>query len=146
MAVRTQEKPAYCPLRLPDHRAGKHPANFLAGFKGYLQTDGYSGYGELNNVSLLLAAGFTQEGKFTKALKALPAEHSNKPVVASAGLNCCNQFFAIERQLKNLPDKQQYEKRVKLSKPVLDDSHVWLKKQRQRALPKSILGRRLPIV
>jgi len=44
------------PIVLYDYRttrAGKHPANFLAGFKGYLQADGYSGYGQLNNVTLI---------------------------------------------------------------------------------------------
>lgn len=130
------------PVVLYDYRttrAGKHPANFLAGFKGYLQTDGYSGYGQLNNVTLIGCWAHARR-KFTEALKALPAEQKNKPVAASAGLDYCNQLFAIERQLKDVPDKQRYEERLKMSKPVLDEFYVWLKKQRQQTLPKSIFG------
>jgi transposase len=130
------------PIVLYDYRttrAGKHPANFLAGFKGYLQADGYSGYGQLNNVTLIGCWAHARR-KFTESLKALPAEQKNKPVAASAGLDYCNQLFAIERQLKDLPDNQRYEKRLKMSKPVLEEFYVWLKKQRQQALPKSTFG------
>ncbi|WP_025434848.1 IS66 family transposase [Peptoclostridium acidaminophilum] len=130
------------PIILYDYRttrAGKHPANFLTGFKGYLQTDGYSGYGQLNNVTLIGCWAHARR-KFTEALKALPATQKNKPVAASTGLDYCNQLFAIERQIKDISDKQRYEKRLKLSKPVLDDFYVWLKKQRQQTLPKSAFG------
>jgi len=78
--------------------------------------------------------------KFAEALKALPAAQKDKPVAASVGLNYCNQLFAIERQLKDISDEERYEKRLKLSKPVLDDFYVWLKKQRQQTLPKSTFG------
>lgn len=130
------------PIVLYDYqttRAGKHPKNFLTGFKGYLQTDGYSGYGELNNVTLIGCWSHARR-KFMESLNALPAAQKNKPVAASVGLDYCNQLFAIERQLKDIPDKKRYEKRLKLSKPILDDFYVWLKKQRQQALPKSTFG------
>jgi len=132
------------PIVLYDYqttRAGKHPASFLAGFKGYLQTDGYSGYGQLNNVTLIGCWSHARR-KFVEALKALPAAQKDKPVAASVGLDYCNQLFTIERQLKDkdISDEERYEKRLKLSKPVLDDFYVWLKKQRQQTLPKSTFG------
>ncbi|MDQ0062460.1 transposase [Paenibacillus harenae] len=34
-------------------RGGEHPEAFLAGFKGYLQTDGYSGYNKVKNITQL---------------------------------------------------------------------------------------------
>lgn len=72
----------------------------------------------------------------------MPTAQKNKPVAASEGLNYCNQLFTIERQLKDrdISDEERYEKRLKLSKPVLDNFYVWLNKQRQQVLPKSTFG------
>ncbi|WP_164821593.1 IS66 family transposase [Paenibacillus koleovorans] len=34
-------------------RGGEHPEAFLTGFVGYLQSDGYSGYGKVKGVTQL---------------------------------------------------------------------------------------------
>ncbi|MBC7075955.1 MAG: IS66 family transposase [Syntrophomonadaceae bacterium] len=130
------------PIVLYDYqttRASKHPDNFLSGFKGYLQTDGYSGYGKLTGVTLVGCWAHARR-KFTEALKALPTAQKDKPVAAKVGLNYCNRLFAIERQLKDKSVKERYEKRLELAKPILDEFHIWLKKQRQQTLPKSAFG------
>jgi transposase len=104
------------PIVLYDYqttRASKHPASFLSGFKGYLQTDGYSGYGKLASVTLLGCWAHARR-KFTEALKALPADQKDKPVAASIGLGYCNKLFAIERQLKDMSAQERYEKRLEL--------------------------------
>ncbi len=120
-------------------RASKHPDKFLSGFKGYLQTDGYSGYGKLTGVTLVGCWAHARR-KFTDALKALPAAQKGKPVAASVGLDYCNKLFAIEKQLKDVSDQERYEKRLERSKPLLDDFYGWLKRQRQQTLPKSTFG------
>lgn len=130
------------PIVLYDYqttRASKHPDSFLSGFKGYLQTDGYSGYGKLASVTLLGCWAHARR-KFTEALKALPADQKDKPVAASIGLGYCNKLFAVERQLKDMSAKERYEKRLELSKPLLSEFHIWLKRQRQQTLPKSTFG------
>jgi len=70
----------------------------------------------------------------------LPTAQKDKPVAAKVGLNYCNRLFAIERQLKDKSVKERYEKRLELAKPILDEFHIWLKKQRQQTLPKSAFG------
>ena len=130
------------PIILYDYqttRASKHPDNFLAGFKGYLQTDGYSGYGKLTGITLVGCWAHARR-KFTEALKALPADQKDKPVAAKVALDYCNRLFAVERQLKGMSAEDRYQKRLQLSKPILDEFHAWLKRQRQLALPKSAFG------
>jgi len=130
------------PIVLYDYqttRASKHPISFLLGFKGYIHTDGYSGYNQLPGVTLVHCWAHARR-KFMEALKALPPEHKDKPVAASVGLEYCNRLFAIERQLKDVADEERYAKRLELSKPLLDEFHNWLKRQRQLALPKSAFG------
>jgi hypothetical protein len=120
-------------------RASKHPDRFLSGFKGYLHTDGYSGYGKLADITLVGCWAHARR-KLTEALKALPAAQKDKPVAASVGLDYCNRLFAIEKQLKDVSDKERYDKRLEKSKPLLDEFYIWLKKQKQQVLPKSAFG------
>lgn len=129
------------PIILYDYRetrAGENPKEFLQGFKGYLQVDGYAGYHKVENVTLVGCWAHARRG-FTDALKSLPA-NSPKPVMATEGLQFCNHLFAIERDLKELEPHDRYEKRLELSKPVLDSFFSWLNIQKQKVLPKSSLG------
>ena len=120
-------------------RASKHPVNFLTGFKGYLHTDGYSGYNQLDGVTSVGCWAHARR-KFMESLKALPAEQKDKPVAASIGLQYCNRLFDIEKELEDVTDKERYEKRLELSKPILDEFYNWLKRQKQLVLPKSAFG------
>lgn len=130
------------PIILYDYqetRAGENPKKFLAEFKGYLQVDGYAGYHKVENVTLVGCWAHARR-EFTDALKALPTG-STKPVVATEGLQFCNQLFAIEREIKELNPKDRFEKRLEKSKPVLDAFLSWLKIQEQKVLPKGGLGK-----
>lgn len=130
------------PIILYDYqetRAGENPKNFLDGFKGYLQVDGYAGYHKVPNVTLVGCWAHSRR-LFTDALKSLPA-NSTKPVTATEGLNFCNQLFAIERKLKELDSKDRYDERLKQSKPVLDAFLSWLKIKEHEVLPKSAFGK-----
>jgi len=120
-------------------RASKHPERFLSGFKGYLQTDGYSGYDQLTGI-IPVGCWAHARRKFTEALKALPPEQKDKPVAASIGLDYCNRLFAIEQQLKYMSNQERYEKRLEHAEPILDEFHAWLKRQKQHVLPKSAFG------
>lgn len=130
------------PIVLYDYqttRAGKHPDRFLSGFKGYLHTDGYSGYGKLTGVTLVGCWAHARR-KFTEALQALPPTQKGKPVAASVGLDYCNKLFAVERQLKDRSTQERYAERLQHSRPLLDEFHSWLKRQRQQTIPKSAFG------
>lgn len=120
-------------------RAGKHPKKFLSGFKGYLQVDGYSGYGMLPDVTLVGCWAHARR-KFDEALKAMPADKRLSASVTLEGLGFCNKLFAIERDLSDMPPEERFKARLKRSRPVLDDFSAWLKMQSARVLPQSLLG------
>jgi transposase len=120
-------------------RAGKHPKNFLKGYTGYLNVDGYPGYNNLPGIILIGCISHARR-KFTDALKALPKGTDTKGLAAKEGLDFCNKLFAIERDLKDATPEERYKKRIEKSKPVLDDFLKWLKYQKPRALPKSSFG------
>lgn len=120
-------------------RGGEHPRNFLTGFSGYLHVDGYSGYHKVKSVTLIGCFAHARR-KFDEAMKALPASQDKTQTAAEQGLQFCNQLFAIERELKNATPEERYNVRMARSRPVLDSYLVWLRQQRSRTLPKSLLG------
>lgn len=120
-------------------RGGEHPRNYLAGFRGYLHVDGYAGYHKVKDVTLVGCWAHARR-KFDEAMKVLPAKQAASETAAQQGLAFCNQLFAIERELKDLTPEERHEVRQKQSRPVLDAYLVWLRQQRSRTLPKSLLG------
>lgn len=120
-------------------RASKHPRRFLAGFKGYLHVDGYAGYNDLPDITLVGCWAHARR-KFDEALKALPDEKRAAAVAAREGLEFCNNLFAIERDLKDAPPDERYQIRQVRSRPVLDAFLAWLKSKKSQVLPKSSFG------
>jgi len=120
-------------------RAGKHAKNFLAGFKGYLQSDGYSGYEVIPDVTLVGCMSHAR-GKFDEALKILPKDKRLNPGVALEGLTYCNKLFAVERELKDASPEERYKVRLERSRPILDEFAQWLHRQSSQVLPKTLLG------
>ena len=131
------------PIILYDYqttRAGKHPARFLKGFKGYLHTDGYDGYSLMSEVTLVGCWAHARR-YFVDALKVLPPQKDNTPTATEEGLKFCNKLFEIEKGLRHLTELERYKGRLKKSVPVLDDFKEWLRYQKPRVLPKSPLGK-----
>jgi len=131
------------PIVLYDYqttRAGKHPKKFLEGFKGYLNTDGYSGYNDMSGIINVGCWAHARRG-FTDALKAMPPKKDDKPTATEEGLAFCNKLFEIERGLHDVTVEERYEGRLNKSRPILEKFKEWLKYQRPRVTPKSALGK-----
>ena len=96
-------------------RSGDNAVAFLKGFRGFLHSDGYSGYNKLT--------GVTRCGCWThirrKFIEEIPPKFADSKLTnAEIGRDYCDQLFKIERELKNLSDKERKTKRLKLEKPV----------------------------
>jgi transposase len=122
----------------PDRR-GKHPKEFLTGFKGYLHTDGYAGYhSELPEDIVIVGCFAHARRKFDEALKGL-AEKGRTGSLALTGKQYCDRLFSIERALENFLPENRLEERQKQAKPVLDAFLAWLKSA--NPAPKSGTGK-----
>jgi transposase len=120
-------------------RGGEHPEAFLAGFKGYLQTDGYSGYNKVKGITQLGCWSHARR-YYHEALQAVPA--AGRPQTAAAeGLAFCNALFAVERKWKDATPEERYNARLAESKPILDTFSAWLEAQQLRVLPQGLLGK-----
>ena len=123
----------------PD-RKKEHPKEFLAGFRGYLHTDGYSGYHDLPEGITVVGCWAHARRYFDEAVKALP-KGKQSGSSAATGLAWCTKLFQEEKKLAELPPEERYTKRLELEKPVLDALFAWA--ETRQAAPKSALGKAL---
>ena len=121
-------------------RGAKHPKEFLAGYKGYLHTDGYAGYHDLGEAITVVGCWAHMRRKFDEAVKSLP-KGKTKGSSASQGLTYCNLLFGIEQEIAGKTAEERYEERLKQAKPVLDAMFAWANSR--TAAPKSALGKAL---
>jgi hypothetical protein len=119
-------------------RGGQNAREFLAGFRGYLQVDGYGAYENVPNVTLAGCWAHARR-KFDEAVQIVPAPTRRKSP-AYAGLELCNKLFAIERALRGKTPEERYAQRQLRSRGVLDEMRAWLLAQAPTVVPKSPLG------
>ena len=119
-------------------RGSVHPREFLARFKGYLHTDGYSGYHSLPEEITVVGCWAHLRRKFDEAVKSLPKGKA-KGSSASQGLAYCNLLFGIEEEIAGKTAEERYEERQKQAKPVLGAIEAWA--NTRTAAPKSALGK-----
>lgn len=129
-------------------RKGEYAKNFLEGFKGLLECDGYTGYNSVENVTLVCCLAHCRRYFFEaipaarrRKLKLLDvgspeeipeeaadpekAKEENR-VPAEIGLSYCNQLFRMERTFKELSAEERKAKRLELEVPIWDSFWSWL--------------------
>ncbi len=103
-------------------RKGACATNFLEGFKGILQTDGYSGYGVIGEI---IRAGCWAHMR-RKWLEAMPKGATVENSKAAKGYEFCGRIFDVERNLEDLPDAERAAQRQQLIKPIIDEYYAWI--------------------
>lgn len=128
-------------------RGGRYPQEFLEGFSGMLQCDGYQGYNKVNDVILVCCLAHCRR-KFYEAVPAkrrkswklfdinseeaipepsIPKDPTDKSLIpAKIGLAYCNKLFFIERELKDLAPEERKAKREEKENTVWEEFWNWL--------------------
>ena len=94
------------------------PGSFYKASKGYLLTDGYSGYNNLPGVTNVGCWAHARRG-FSDAI--IAGGGKKKKPKALEGLEFCNRLFNIEKELRELTPEERYKERLLRSKPVLEE-------------------------
>jgi transposase len=120
-------------------RAGRIPMEFLKGFKGYLQTDGYAAYN-----APVTEYGLVHVGCFAHARREFHKAYDPKAKKSSAykALMIIKKIYEIESDLrgKDLSDKDFLKKRRTAVTPVLDELHKFLVETKELVTPSSLVG------
>ncbi len=127
-------------------RGGAYPQEFLSGFHGKLQCDGYQGYNKVDDVQLICCSAHARR-KFYEALPAekkktiklldvnsretikepeIPQKDLEKYIPAEIGVAYFNKLFYLERTYKDLSPEERQAKRLEQEVPIWENFFGWL--------------------
>lgn len=115
-------------------RAGQCAVDYLDGFNGYLQVDGYAGYEK--TAATLVGCWAHARRKFVEAQTAQPKGKTGK---ANMALSMIQKLYRIEISLKDKMASEKYKQRQAQAKPLLAKFYQWLEKA--NVPPKAALGK-----
>ena len=129
-------------------RSGEVSERLFEGFQGIAQTDGYAGYGHLDDALGVVHVGCWAHvrRKFMDALKGVgknrkkDATPGKKQSVAEAGLRFIQDLYRIERSLEDASIEQRLRVRKEKSVPIVAELRVWLDASITTVPPKSLTG------
>jgi transposase len=128
-------------------RSGDVVSEYLKGYEGYVQSDGYSGYDFIDHDSKIIHVGCWAHvrRKFVEVAKASGKRKSVKGRTGHAekAIDYIRRLYAIESKAKeqNLTYKEICEERGKYAKPILDEFKNWLEEIYPKTPPKGLLGK-----
>jgi len=129
-------------------RSGEVSERLFEGFQGIAQTDGYAGYGHLDDASGIVHVGCWAHvrRKFMDALKGAgknrkkAAKPDKKQSVAEAGLRLIQALYLIERSVVDASIETRLQVRKEKSLPIVAKLRVWLDAAIPTVPPKSLTG------
>ncbi|HDY84030.1 MAG TPA: IS66 family transposase [Halieaceae bacterium] len=132
------------PVVLYDYDPGRGasvPKRLLAGFTGYLQTDGYDGYNAVVAANGLIHVGCMAHArrKFSEAVKAQGKK--KKKGKAHQGLALIQKLYRVEKQARRLTSDERYTCRQQQARPTLDELRRWLDDSLPLVPPTSATGK-----
>jgi len=130
-------------------RKGEHPQTHLAAYAGILQADAYSGFNQLfepgRQPAPIKAAGCWAHARrpfFTMAdieenarRKAAGKKELVLSPIAIEMVRRIDMLFEIERAIQGQSAQERRDARQRLSRPVIDDLHLYMHQQAARLSP-----------
>ena len=124
-------------------RSGQVPGDFLKGYRGYIQTDGYNGYDALSRRPGIYHVGCWAHvrRKFVEVIKA--ASGQGKKGHADMALEYIGKLYTVEKSARRneLDADQIVALRREKSEPVLIEFKVWIEFLANQTPPKGLLGK-----
>jgi transposase len=106
-------------------RGGYHAQQFLTGFKGYLQSDAYSGYDWADKIESIISVGCHAHARrpFAELIKLNKGNG-----LAADAIKSYQKLYSIEKTAReqNLSPDSRHSLRLEKSKPILNAFKIWL--------------------
>jgi transposase/uncharacterized coiled-coil protein SlyX len=126
-------------------RSGAVPLRLLEGFTGFLQCDGYEGYGAIGKREDIVLVGCWAHArrKFDEAIKAQGKKGKAKAGRATKGLAFIQKLYRIEKLAKELTPEERKAMRQGQAVPLLNEMRDWLDTSLPEVPPQSAVGKAL---
>ena len=118
-------------------RGTKNPLEYLEGFKGTIECDGFSVYETLeNNVEGISVANCWAHARrpFAEIVKSLEASGKTRGTTAKKAIELIAKIYKADNELKELSVEERYNHRQTEVKPLVEVYFAWLK-EIQYSLP-----------
>ena len=122
-------------------RGREYPKSFLEGFRGYLQTDGYTVYHEIGSDITDVGCWAHLRRKFDEAKNALPKGKSSEMSATLKAIGYIANIYTLEKKFARLSFEERYSARLEQEKTIVDEFFAWAKNL--MAAPKSVLVKAL---
>jgi transposase len=126
-------------------RASSVPLRLLEDYKGFLQSDDYSGYNAAAKRDGMIHVGCLDHARrrFIKAVQAQHALAGQEKGLAPQALLIIRKLYAIEKLARdaNMTPDQRHRLRAEKAKPVWDELRVWLDNNLGAVPPQSLTGK-----
>jgi len=138
------DKPAVI-YRYSPTRSGDVPREVLQGYRGYCQTDAFSGYDGLEQAieGIQLVGCFVHARRnFIKVIDARGKGAKGKTGSAEVALGHIGQLYRIEKAARaaELSPSEIQKFRIDRAEPVLTEFKAWLETRKDQTPPKGLLG------
>ena len=126
-------------------RAGAIPMRLLDEYKGYLQSDAYSGYNAPARRDGVIHVGCLDHARrrFVEAVKAQHAVAGSERGLAPEALLIIRKIYGIEKLARDarLTADGRHQLRQEKARPIWDELRAWLDRNRNAAPPLSLTGK-----
>jgi len=124
-------------------RSAVVPRRLLAGYRGYLQVDGYAGYNGVIEDNGLVAVGCMAHARrgFADAVKAQGRQ--KKAGIAPHALALIQKLYRIEKQARDFSPQNRQAYRDAHARPVLEKLRAWLDTHLPQVPPRTASGEAL---
>jgi transposase len=117
-------------------RAGRCVRDYLNGYRGYLQVDGYAAY---EQTKATLVGCFAHARR--KFIEVQRAQVKGKTGKADWAISHIRKLYRIESEIKDKAPAEKQAQRLAKAKPLLDQFKAWLDKSALQVPPKSAVGK-----
>jgi len=136
-------------------RKGEHSREHLAGYRGVLQADNYSGYNALYDPgrpegAITHAACWAHARRYFFELAdiavQLKRKHGKRVVISPLAIEAVqriDRIFAIERDINGSPAAERLAVRQTLSAPLVTELGDWMREQRRLLSSKDAVGKKM---
>lgn len=116
-------------------RSSQCVVNYLDGYDGYLQADGYAAY-EKTHTTLVGCMAHARR-KFIEAEKGQKIKKAGK---AQWAINHIKKLYRIESLVSGKSAEERFRVRLEKAKPLMDELKDWLDKSATQVAPKTLIG------
>ncbi len=118
------------------------PKEFLSGYSGYVQTDGYSGYNFFDERGGIEHVGCWAHAR-RKFIEVTRAMKKGKTGSANVALSYIGKLYQIESEAADadMAAEEIYELRQKKALPIVEEFKQWLDERMQYTPPRGLLGK-----